>query len=108
VAVAGRLTQGLSIETREGAWFLDPGDVVARLTSPSGQQLVLPAQSAFHIQATYMGASATSRFNTGSLAMLLSELGRRVPPEIIYDCREARLEFDLEATIGSDIVASRR
>jgi hypothetical protein len=100
--------RGYEYRRREGAFFLEPHDVVARLTSPGGQTIVLLARSLFHIEQTHIGPQATSRFSDRvSVGGLLGELTRRLPDEVSYRYREARLEFACEKEMGSDVVAGR-
>jgi hypothetical protein len=109
LAVAsGRAIPGYEYRTREDTFFLKPHDHVARLTSARGQTIVLPAQSLFHIEQTHLAPVVTSHFTDRvSVGWLLRELARRLPDEIIYADREARLEFSDEHPVGNDIVAAR-
>jgi hypothetical protein len=99
---------GYEYRTREDTFFLEPHDHVAKLTSARGQTIVLPAQSLFHIEQTHLTPVVTSHFTDRvSIGWLLRELARRLPDDIIYADREARLEFRDEHPVGNDIVAAR-
>jgi hypothetical protein len=104
----GRVLAGYEYTSAAGPRFLHQDDEVARLSSPSGQQIVLLARSLFHIKQTHQADALGSRFiDEISPIDLLGELGVRLPAEVVYSQREARLEFRCERLVGVDIVDTR-
>jgi len=88
--------------------FLYPDDAVARFTSPGGQTLILPAQSLFHVERAHGPSSGRNRFAEWiTPERLLGELARRLPEEVVYEQREARLEFECNYPVGGEEVESR-
>ena len=104
----GRVVSGFEYRSDGRAFFLYPDDPVARLTSSRGQTIVLPAQSLFHIERAHGPSSERNRFVEGiTPERLLGELVRGLPDEVVYEQREARLEFECEYLVGGDEVAAR-
>ena len=104
----GTVVSGFAYRRDGRAWFLSQDDVVARLTSRASQTIVLPAQSLFHIEHAHGPASFRNRFARGvTPKRLLGELARRLPDELVYEQREARLGFECAYEVGSDEVEPR-